>query len=73
MSSLQKLLTFFFSKAISIYAMFNDQNFNDTLTNDTISFEQLDPGHRKPIFLAAEVVSSQVYLYISVEVSPVKL
>ena len=40
---LQKLLTFF-SKNISILAIFNDQNFNDTLTNDIVSFEQLDPG-----------------------------
>ena len=31
----------FFSKTISIYAIFNDQNFNDTLTNDIVTFEQL--------------------------------
>ena len=31
----------FFSKNISIYAIFNDQNFNDMLTNDIVSFEQL--------------------------------
>ena len=48
---MQKLLTFFFSKNISIFAIFTDQNFNDTLTNDIIiltndivSFEQLGPG-----------------------------
>ena len=40
---MQKLLTFF-SKNISIYATFNDQFFNDTLTNDIISFKQLGPG-----------------------------
>ena len=34
----------FFSKNISIYAIFNDQNFNDMLTNDIVSFEQLCPG-----------------------------
>ena len=39
---MQKLLTFF-SKNISVYAIFNDQSFNDTLTNDIISFEQLGP------------------------------
>ena len=33
----------FFSKHISIYAIFNGQSFNNTLTNDIISFEQLDP------------------------------
>ena len=37
----KKLLTFFFSKNISVYAIFNDQRFNDTLTNDIVSFEQL--------------------------------
>ena len=39
---MQKLLTFF-SKNISVYAVFNDQKFNDTLTNDMVSFEQLVP------------------------------
>ena len=39
---MQKLLTFF-SKTISVYAIFNDQSFNDTLTNDIESFEQLGP------------------------------
>ena len=27
-----------------MYAIFNDQNFNDTLTNDIVSFEQQGPG-----------------------------
>ena len=31
----------FFSKNISIHAIFNNQSFNDTLTNDIVSFEQL--------------------------------
>ena len=35
----------FFSKNISIYALFNDQSFNDTLTNDVVSFEQLGPAY----------------------------
>ena len=35
----------FFSKNISVYAIFNDQSFNDTLTNDIVSFEQLGPGY----------------------------
>ena len=39
---MQKLLTFF-QQNINVYAIFNDQNFNDTLTNDIISFEQLGP------------------------------
>ena len=33
----------FFSKNISVYAIFNDQSFNDTLTNDIVSFEQHGP------------------------------
>ena len=36
-----KLLTFVFSKNISIYAIFHDQSFNDTLTNAIVSFEQM--------------------------------
>ena len=39
---MKKLLTFF-SKNISIYAIFNDQIFNNKLTNDIVSFEQLGP------------------------------
>ena len=34
----------FFSKNISVNAIFNDQNFNETLTNGIVSFEQLGPG-----------------------------
>ena len=40
---MQKLLTFF-SKNSSIYAIFTDQRFNNTLTNNIVSFEQLGPG-----------------------------
>ena len=35
---------FFFSKTISVYAIFDYQSFNDSLTNDIVSFEQLGPG-----------------------------
>ena len=38
-----------FSKNTSIYAIFNDQSFNDTLTNDIVSFEQLGPGVLIPL------------------------
>ena len=34
----------YFSKNISVYAIFNYQSFNDTLTEDIVSFEQLGPG-----------------------------
>ena len=33
----------FFSKNIGIYAIVNDQSFNDLLTNNIVSFEQLGP------------------------------
>ena len=39
-----KAIHIFFSKNISIYAIFNVQRFYNTLTNDIISFEQLGPG-----------------------------
>ena len=35
----------FCSKNISVYAIFDEQRFNDTLINDIVSFEQLDPGN----------------------------
>ena len=44
---MQKLLNFF-SKNISIYAIFNDQSFNDTLTKDVVSFEQLALDNSAP-------------------------
>ena len=33
---MQKLLTFFFSKNTSLYAIFNDQSFNNMLTNNIV-------------------------------------
>ena len=39
-----KSYSHFFSKKISIYAIFDDKNFNDVLTNNIVSFEQLGPG-----------------------------
>ena len=38
-----KSYSHFFQQNIRIYAIFNDQSFNDMLTNDIISFEQLGP------------------------------
>ena len=40
--ALQKLLTFFQQK-ISVYLRITRLNFNESLTNDIVSFEQLDP------------------------------
>ena len=39
-----KSYSHFFSKNISIYAIFNDQSFYNLLTNDIVSFEQMGPG-----------------------------
>ena len=33
----------FLAKNISDYAIFNDQSFNNKLTNDSVSFEQMGP------------------------------
>ena len=33
----------FFCKNICVYAIINDQSFNDSLINDSITFEQLGP------------------------------
>ena len=40
---MQKILPFFFSKNVNVYAIFNNQSFNDKLINDIVSFEQLGP------------------------------
>ena len=40
-----KSYSHFFSKNISMYAIFDDQRFNDTVTNHIVSFEQLGPGY----------------------------
>ena len=39
-----KIYSHFFSKNISIYAIFSGQSFNNMLTNNMVSFEQLGPG-----------------------------
>ena len=38
-----KSYSHFFSKNISVYAIFNHQSFNNTLANNIVSFEQLGP------------------------------
>ena len=38
---MQEMLTFFQQK-IAYMPIFNDQNFNELLTNDAVSFEQLE-------------------------------
>ena len=45
-----KSYSHFLSKNIGIYAIFNEPSFNDTLTNDIVSFEQLGPDFLPPFF-----------------------
>ena len=40
---MQQLLALFFSKNISVFAIFNAQRFNATLTYYIVSFKQLGP------------------------------
>ena len=54
---MQTLLTFF-SKNISIYTIFNDQSFHDTLTNDIVSFEQLGPEVLKMFYAASALLEA---------------
>ena len=42
--ALQKLLTFFRQKKFQHICILIDVNFNESLTNDVVSFEQLGPG-----------------------------
>ena len=49
-----KSYSHFFSKNIRVYAIFNDQTFNDMLTKDIVSFEQLGPELCVDIFCSDE-------------------
>ena len=42
-----KRYSHFFSRNVSVHAIFNDQSFNNMLTNDIVSFEQLGLGFKK--------------------------
>ena len=42
----EKLLTFFQQKKFQLICVSLDVNFNESLTNDIVSFEQLDPDMR---------------------------
>ena len=61
---MQMQLTFFFSKNISIYAIFSDQSFNDTLTKDIVSFEQLGPGILKNHVSLKSIKKTCLFKYI---------
>ena len=57
------LHTFFSAKIdIRIYDIFNDQSFNDTLTNDIVSFKQLGPGYlRNRLYSFCERFAAFIY------------
>ena len=57
---LQKLLTFFSIKFQHICVSL-DVNFNDSLTNDVDSFEQLGPDHCPPVYL--ELYSGFIFIH----------
>ena len=60
MSSICKCKSYshFFSKNIGVYAVFNDQSFNDTLTNNIV-VEQLGP--RDPLIVGNwQIVQTQM-------------
>ena len=50
----------FFSKNIIVYAIFNDQSFNNMLTNDIINFEQLGPDTHSYLELWATIFTLNV-------------
>ena len=49
----------FFSKNIRVYAIFNDQSFNNTLTNNIVIYEQLDPICLSHVYT---VITDNVYI-----------
>ena len=59
-----KSYSHFFCKNISLYAIFNDQSFNDKLTNNIVSFEQLGPTCVDPSFFLA--IHNIRYIFLSV-------
>ena len=56
-----KSYSHFCSKNINIYAIFNDQRFYDTLTNDIVGFEQVNPDKEEVTSAISLVNLSPVY------------
>ena len=65
--------SYFFSKNISIYAVFNGQGFNNTLTNDIISFEQLGPEWQtveilmRQFFISHLILLAMVFVFVGLK------
>ena len=59
----------FSSNSISIYAIFDDQRFNNMLTNDAISFEQLGLSVLQPFqhFLRHIEMMERMIIKVSVQ------
>ena len=60
-SSFCKSYSHFSAKNIRVYAIFNDQSINDTLTNGIISLEQLGPDCQTPYIMLS--LLSSTYLF----------
>ena len=56
-----KSYSHFFSKNVSVYAIFIDQSFNDTLSNNIVSLGQLDPGI---LNLSQALLSHVAYFFV---------
>ena len=56
-----KSYSHFSAKNIRVYAIFNDQSINDTLTNGIISLEQLGPDCQTPYIMLS--LLSSTYLF----------
>ena len=59
----------FFSKNISVYAMFNDQSFNDALTNDIISTVLVSTISDLQVFLLKNVQMQKLLTFFSKNIS----
>ena len=64
-SSFCKCYSRIFSKNIGVYAIFNDQSFNDTLTNDIVSFEQLGPGRKDVKTIQVRLYSCKTKMFVA--------
>ena len=59
------LLTFFFSKKFQHICVSLDVNFNESLTNDGVNFEQLGPDVSKAVPLLQLFVCMSVISYVA--------
>ena len=60
MSSKCKSYSHYLSKNISIYAIFDGQSFNDRLTNNIVSFEQMCPPDDDNVYFAKNGIDAHI-------------